>query len=84
MAKLIAPNGVISFTQPANGKHFSLKELQEAVEGYIEIVRLENDLIMVVNEEGRLRNLPFNESASALAKQSIVGRVLICKDNEVK
>lgn len=84
MANIITQNGVFSYVTPKNNRDFSLKELQEVVEGFIEIVRREDNHIMVVNEEGLLLNLQYNERASMIAKQPIFGRVLVCKDYEVK
>ena len=37
-----------------------LKALQKAVGGYIETVTLFEDCILICNEEGRLRGLPYN------------------------
>jgi len=34
----------------------TLKNLQRTVEGYIEVVPLRSDLVMICNEEGRLTN----------------------------
>ena len=38
----------------------TLKELQALVGGHIETVTLASDAVIICNEEGRLRNLPFN------------------------
>lgn len=38
----------------------SLENLQKTVGGYIEVVRLSRDLILIVNEEGKLLGLPEN------------------------
>ena len=38
----------------------TLEAFQEAVEGYIECVTIRPDLVMIVNEEGKLRGLPYN------------------------
>jgi hypothetical protein len=43
-----------------------LRVMQAAVGGYIELIRLAPDLLMYVNEEGLIHNLPFNGRASAL------------------
>lgn len=59
--------------------------LQEAVGGLIEAVRLGNDAIMYVNEEGLLHGLPRNGVATemyhqfypAILRQEIVGDVII-------
>jgi len=38
----------------------TLKALQEAVGGYIETVTLENGVVLICNEEGKLRDMPYN------------------------
>lgn len=38
----------------------SLKALQKHVEGYIETVTVASDMTIICNEEGRIRNLPYN------------------------
>lgn len=38
----------------------SLEALQKNVEGYIETVTISDDLVVICNEEGRLRGLPYN------------------------
>lgn len=37
-----------------------LENLQKTVEGYIETVTVSTDLVIICNEEGRIRNLPYN------------------------
>ena len=55
--------------QPANGRYFKLEEMQKYVGGLIEIIPLDGegleDKLLVVNEEGKLVNLPFNLFATA-------------------
>lgn len=59
-------------------KYFTLKELQTAVEGYIELApSLFRDYIDVVNEEGLLKKLYFNKIAYLLMDKEYVGNVLI-------
>lgn len=89
MAKHIKASGEIVEVKPKNGKDFKLKELNEFVGGYIEIVYLYNSEIMVVNEEGKIKNLPLNEKATNIVRKNgiidiIVGNVLLCKQNEIK
>ena len=38
----------------------TLEAFQKAVGGYIETVRIAEDLLIVCNEEGLINNLPFN------------------------
>ena len=71
--KLILPRGTF-LDHPPRGEKYTLKELQEAVNGYIEIVPLperpwDRELsghALVVNEEGKLLWLPRNFVATAL------------------
>ena len=62
-----------------------LKQLQEAVNGYIELLYInpKKNEVMVVNEEGLLRRLPVNRRASKLAGQTIRGNVLFGKATEI-
>jgi hypothetical protein len=59
----------------------NLKEMQTIVGGHIEFVYLPNNIILVVNEEGKLNNLPVNEIVTSfyypLIKDVIVGNVLL-------
>ena len=74
---------------PENGKFFTLKELQAVVGGYIECLPLKTGMTMVVNEEGKLKGLPYNDLATAIAYNSgymdiIVGSVLVCPDKLIR
>lgn len=91
MAHIIYPDATLKEVQPKNGKDFQLEELQEIVGGYIEIVsqlRTNTGEILVINEEGKLIGLPYNDVASLLyvgfPPDPIVGTVLLCKKSEVK
>ncbi len=76
MAKIIGTDGSVTALHGLNGPELSLDQLHEAVGGWIEIVRPlpgERRYVLVVNEEGVLKGLPFNPTASVLAGQRIVG-----------
>jgi len=78
---------------------FTLEELQKIVGGLIEIVELPDGtrvtlhlslclvllagMVMVVNEEGSLLDLPVNEAASKLCGRRLVGDVLYCHERIV-
>ena len=81
---LIKANGIVIAIRPKRRKYFSLKELQDYVDGYIEIVRLPISRILIINEEGLLRHLPNNRIASMLAGAEIVGNVVLCNSQQVK
>lgn len=82
MAQLIKTNGTVQEVTPANGKAFTLEELQGFVGGYIEPVRLGPGKTMLVNEEGLIQELPYNSKASQLAGQVIVGNAVVVDGKE--
>ena len=88
MAMIIKTDGQVISVQPKNGKDFTLQELKVIVGGYIEIIRM-NDKFMVVNEEGKLDQLPYNAPATGLywdnvgCNDYIVGDVLVCGIDEI-
>lgn len=56
----------------------TLEALQAAVDGYIETIGIvPGEAVMIVNEEGRLRDMVPNPIASAFAGIDIVGPALI-------
>lgn len=71
------------------GSHVTLEEMQQCVGGYIELVYLNDGMVLVVNEEGLIHNLPYNERATNTAlsegkKHYIVGDVLLIDANFIK
>ena len=71
------------------GLHVTLEEMQKCVGGYVEFVYLEDDLVLVVNEEGLINNLPHNEIATKILSLEdkanyIVGDVLLIGTNFIK
>ena len=80
-AQLVSTNGDVKSVKPKNNKTFSLKELQSYVDGYIQILKTRDERIMIINEEGKLNNLPYNEIASSLyiygMQDPVVGDVLV-------
>jgi len=80
-AQLVSTNGDVKSVKPKNNKTFSLKELQSYVDGYIQIVKTRDDRLMIMNEEGRNNNLPYNEIATSLyiygSHDVVVGDVLV-------
>ena len=62
----------------------SLKELQDLVGGYIEVVRTLDGLVLVVDEEGRLSGKSVNVAASKLAGQVIVGDAVLMRSSDLE
>lgn len=90
MARLYKTNGEVIEVSPKNNRDFTLEEFQNFVEGDIEIINLTTKKILIVNEEGKINKLPFNESATELWKKYcgitdyIVGNALLCNSDEVR
>lgn len=83
MAELIKTNGEVITVSP-KGKTFKLKELYELIGcDLIEIVHIANGRLLVVDEEGKLKdNIEINKRASMLAGCIIVGNAVVCDDKE--
>lgn len=64
------------------GKTLSLEDAQKMVGGWVEVVSLKDGKMMLVNEEGALKKLPFNPLATLFAGQAILGNAIICEDCE--
>lgn len=66
--------------QPLRSVNMSekLENLQTYVGGYIEMIRIASDAVCIVNEEGKLLDLPFNFS---LGGQDIVGPAIFAGVN---
>ena len=87
MATLIKSNGEEMNVLPKNKRDFSLEELQKFIGGFIEIARTKNGKPMIINEEGKINDLPINQKATAIYPYNeydfIIGDVLICQEDEI-
>ena len=89
-AKLVYPDKDSEDYAPKNGRTFELEEMQKLVGGYIEIVRLNDGRIIIVNEEGLLQGLPVNIPATNILRrdhsttQYIVGNAIVCDADMVE
>lgn len=54
-----------------------LRALQQAVGGYIETIRLKDGGVMIVDEEGIMKQYPHNDFASYISGHHIYGTALI-------
>ena len=80
-AQIINTYGDVKSVKPKNNKTFTLKEFQSFVDGYIQIVKTRDDRLMIMNEEGKINRLPYNEIATSLyiygTHDVVVGDVLV-------
>jgi hypothetical protein len=81
MATLYEPSGRVKEISPANGVHWSQRELHELVGGYIDIVMTTDDKFMVINDLGKVNGLELNIPATRLyvhgRKDVIVGNAVV-------
>lgn len=59
-----------------------LRALQQAIGGYIETVGLRDGGVMIVDEEGLLKQYPHNDLASYISGRHIYGTALIVGTDE--
>lgn len=91
MATLIKADGTKKEIQPINGTDFQLEELQNYVDGYIDIIYLRNGKILVINDNGK-GCYPTNTAATEIAHEHMAiypgdyidGDVVLCKNEEVR
>jgi Domain of unknown function (DUF3846) len=62
---------------PADGKRYTLEEIQKMVGGFFQIVSLEEKYIILADEDGLSKKLPRNEFASYLYSRHLVGNVAV-------
>ena len=76
----VTPDGTVTPYPPDNGTHFTLGEMQEAVGGYVQSIKMGDGRLMLVNENGLLTGLSRNVMATAHfgAGANIVGTILVC------
>lgn len=76
---VVKADGTIKEYPPADGKQFTLKEMQKAVGGLIEVVPSwrGEDTLMFANEEGLIIGLPLNQLSVELTGSPLVGDLLV-------
>jgi hypothetical protein len=87
MAKWIKADGNVVEVSPKNaGECFTSEELKGFVGGWIECIYVSPTQVMVINEEGKLLNLPYNAVATEAFRMAfqptddfIVGDALLCE-----
>lgn len=86
----ITVQGEITEIAPKNGRDFQLEEAQSLVDGYIEVLFLNSDRIMVINENGKFTK-EYNEAATRIAhtwqairwNDYICGDVIVCPSEQL-
>jgi hypothetical protein len=87
MATLIKQDGTREEITPANGKKFTLVEMQTLVGGYIEMAQTNDGQYLVIDEEGKIKGKDINQVASAMYRffphDYIVGDAILASRREV-
>lgn len=91
VAKYIKIDGTVEEISPANGRDFSLSEVQELVHGLIDVVNIpDSEMIFIVNDEGILLNMEQNIFASFICSLmfgqpcALFGDVVYCHTDMLK
>ena len=88
-AKIIYTDKEDEYYTPKNGNTFELDELQGIVGGWIEIVRLKDGRIIVIDEEGKSKDKAVNIPATNILRRDhyttdyIVGTAIVCDSDMV-
>lgn len=81
---IITPAPKVTFAVKETDAEKMLRDLQDAVDGFIEIVRpfgrSGGHLVMVVNDEGLIRGLSANPIGSLIYGDTIAGTIVIMKE----
>lgn len=86
MAEIIYPNGE-TLPFEIEGDKPTLKELQDAVGGYIEVVTLLDGRLMAMDEEGKLKGYEVNHVATEMfapGHDVVVGNVVVMNADEME
>jgi len=84
MATLFHTNGKTSTILPQNGDKFSLDELQQIVDGFIEIIQVNEQGWLVMDEDGKLKKMSENKKASDNFNYPLLGNVILCSISEIQ
>ena len=86
MAIVIRTNGLVETIKGKNGDgSLTLKQMQEAVGGYIEhVVQPDNEIEIYADGEGLIKHRECNTEVFYKYGLNLVGDVLVCKKGEVK
>lgn len=84
-ATLLKVTGEISTVSPVNGNCFTLEEVQSLVNGYVQVIDLCSNKIMIINEEGKF-HFELNVEATRIALMNsaifpddyIAGDAIVC------
>ena len=90
MAILIHTSGIVEKIKPLNGNDFTVEEIQKHIQGYFQVAarfqkdEVSEEFFVLCDEEGLIKELPFNSLGSEIALKHLVGPVLICNNIEFK
>jgi hypothetical protein len=89
MALVLHNDGRIETVYPQQPPSFSLEEMQKLVGGYIQHIRLPDQSLLIFDEEGKLKDKPYNRQATLRARpvlmrgDYIVGAAVVLSDEEM-
>ncbi len=67
------------FTVLNLSRHADMNWLRDQIGGWVELIPLQNDVELIIDEEGRRKGKPQNILATLLAMQAIVGDVVLLR-----
>ena len=67
---------------PKNGHKFELEEAWALIGGHIYMWNIGHGAVMLFDEDGDLKKLPYNPQASRIAGFPVVGTAIVCRKSE--
>lgn len=87
----ISYKGEIKNICPANNTDYSLNEIRAMIGGDMEIISLGRGLTMIVNANGKMRDMPMNVTATQMFRETvphsydfIVGDVMVVRSEHLR
>ena len=82
MARIIRVDGEVIEVEPANGREFTLAEMEKLVGGEVDVIRTDMDASMAVDGNARAKGLDLNRRASVMAGQFVIGPAVLLDRRE--
>lgn len=74
---IINPDGSTKICAPKDGETWTLEEVQDLIDGIVDVLYLNDTTVVLFDEEGATKGLPKNLDASHYAGITLLGTVAI-------
>jgi hypothetical protein len=82
MARILSVDGEVIEVQPADGREFTVAEMEKLVGGEFDLIRTDMGASMAIDENARAKGLDLNRRASMMTGQFVIGPAVLLKPGE--